>query len=80
MYPVFIIKKSFKENDITPFSFHSPFCVHQKYLPENKPRLVHRMGHPYEVLELVEQGIDIFSTEYVNFLSFSCTRACEVYD
>ena len=26
--------------------------------------MVHRMGNPFEILELVEQGIDIFSTRY----------------
>uniref|UniRef100_A0A8D0BEV8 Queuine tRNA-ribosyltransferase accessory subunit 2 n=1 Tax=Salvator merianae TaxID=96440 RepID=A0A8D0BEV8_SALMN len=48
-------------------------------LPEDKPRLIHGIGRPDEVLECIERGVDIFEsffpyevTERGCALSFSC--------
>ncbi|XP_069058784.1 queuine tRNA-ribosyltransferase accessory subunit 2 [Pleurodeles waltl] len=33
-------------------------------LPEDKPRLIHGLGKPHEVLECVERGVDLFDSSY----------------
>jgi len=35
-----------------------------KELPKEKPRLIPRIGHPLDVLECIEMGIDLFTSDY----------------